>query len=160
MATPEICRIKIYFDLIKLSPNRLLGLHWSKARRGLKAKVKDAALWSWYQAGRPRSTVPVSVFVISRRARRLDDDNLFSMLKWFRDALFKKAITPDDSPKWFEYIGRPRQEVGKQYKLKPEIEFIVFARDQLPLDLRRKEKQEWLLLVEGPQSPTESRASK
>lgn len=127
----EICRITVPLDPAPLSPNRMNGRHWRSATI-LKAKARDAAQWAWYSAGRQRARVPVIVSVIVRRGRVLDDDNLKASLKCVIDALFKGAVTPDDSLKYFE-LGALKQETGKIWKGREEIVFIVNSRDQLPL---------------------------
>lgn len=39
-------------------------------------------------------------------------------------ALFVRAITPDDGPKWLT-LGEVRVESGKRWADAPEVEFIV-----------------------------------
>ena len=117
----EICRLIIPVDANDQNPNRR-----GKLRAWIRAKTahKRAAEWIWVQAGRPVALSPVTVSVTIRRGRTLDEDNARASLKAIFDALFKRAITPDDSPKWVK-LGTLTQEVGKRWKQKPEVEIIV-----------------------------------
>lgn len=108
------------------------------AEKRRKEKAKEAALWAWHDAGRPRARCPVKVTLIVRRQRVMDDDNVYRGLKHVRDALFNGAITKSDSPKFFGYAGI-RFETGKHWKGHEEVVFIVEARDQLPMERGERE---------------------
>jgi hypothetical protein len=119
--TGEICRLIIPVDANEQNPNKR-----RKLRDWIRAKMahKHAAHVVWIAAGKPVSTSPVTVSVTIRRGRLLDEDNARASLKAVFDSLFKKAITPDDSPKWVK-LGSLTQEVGSRWKAKPQIEIVV-----------------------------------
>jgi Holliday junction resolvase RusA-like endonuclease len=114
-------RITVPFDAHRLSLNQ--RLHWRERHRRNQA-VKEAARFAWMQAGCPRVAGPVRVSMVVRRGRSIDVDNAITGTKAARDALFCHAITEDDNPR-FVTLGECRQEVGKAWKERPEVEFIV-----------------------------------
>ena len=117
----EVCRLIIPVDANEMNPNKRRRLRdWIRA----KTEHKRAAEWAWAAASFPIATRPVTVSVTIRRGRTLDEDNARASLKAVFDGLFKNGITPDDSPKWVK-LGTLTQEVGKRWKLKPEIEIVV-----------------------------------
>lgn len=117
----EICRLVVPLDVNEMNPNRR-----GKLRAWIKAKTlhKKTARLVWIAAGKPATAAPVTVSVVIRRQRRLDEDNARASLKAIFDGLFKQAITPDDSPKWVR-LGSLTQEVGVRWKLRPEVEIVV-----------------------------------
>lgn len=117
----EPLRISVRFDPNRLSLNQ--RLHWRERHRRNRA-VKDAARLAWMQAGQPRFEGPVRVSMVVRRGRTIDHDNAITGTKAARDALFNDGIVPDDSPAWVT-IGECRQEAGKAWKERPEVEFII-----------------------------------
>jgi hypothetical protein len=122
-ASAELCKLTVGIDTAPLSPNRMGGRHWRSNMR-LKAKAKETAEWAWHKAGRPRFKELVVVTVTIRRGRVMDYDNAWASLKVVIDALFKKAITKDDSATYVRF--RPlKQETGKRFKGKEEVEFKV-----------------------------------
>lgn len=120
----EICRLILPIDPGPMSPNK--RTNWRKLAK-LKSDAWKAARWIWLEAGKPKSDVPIRVSYIVRRARRLDDDNAILGLKSARDALFNDAITPNDTPDWVLTAGLD-QEIGPQWKARPETVVIVEAR--------------------------------
>jgi len=62
--------------------------------------------------------------MIVRRGRMIDQDNAIGGSKPLRDGIFNDGLTPDDSPKWVK-LGGVEFEVGKQWKDRPEVIFIV-----------------------------------
>lgn len=117
----EVCTLIIPLDANEMNPNRRRKLRdWIRT----KTAHKNAARIVWREAGKPVSASPVVVSVTIRRGRLLDEDNARASLKAVFDGLFKQAITPDDSPQWVK-LGTLTQEVGKRWKLKPEIEIVV-----------------------------------
>jgi hypothetical protein len=117
----EPIRIVVPFDAHRLSNNQ--RLHWRERHRRTQA-VKQAARYCWLSAGSPQAHGPVRVSMIVRRGRVIDLDNAITGTKAARDALFVKAITPDDGPKWVE-LGSVRVESGKRYAEAPEVEFVI-----------------------------------
>lgn len=113
--------ITVPFDAHRLSLNQ--RLHWRERHRRTQA-VKEAARWAWKAAGCPQSPVPVRVSMIVRRGRTIDHDNAITGTKAARDGLFNGAITPNDGPQWLT-LGAVTQEVGKQWRGKPEVVFII-----------------------------------
>lgn len=117
----EICRLIIPVDANTQNPNRRRQLRaWIRA----KTAHKRAAWAVWAQSGKPRASGPVVVSVVIRRGRILDEDNARASLKAIFDALFKHAITPDDSAKWVK-LGSLTQETGGRWQCMPEVEIIV-----------------------------------
>jgi hypothetical protein len=117
----QVCKLVLPLDANEMNPNKRRRL-----RDWINAKVRHAftARTVWREAGKPVSASPVTVNVTIRRGRLLDEDNARASLKAVFDGLFKKAITPDDSPQWVK-LGTLTQEINKRWKLKPEIEIIV-----------------------------------
>lgn len=125
----EICRLILPLDANQMNPNNR-----RKLRDWLRAKKyhKETAHKVWLEAGKPRASGPVTVSVIIRRGRLLDEDNARAGLKACFDSLFKKAITPDDSTKWVK-LGALTQETGGRWRYAPEIEIVVaIAEPQKP----------------------------
>lgn len=119
----EVCRLVIPVDVNEMNPNRRGKLRaWIRA----KTRHKDTARLAWIAAGKPAAETQVTVSVIIRRQRQLDEDNARASLKAIFDGLFKQAITPDDSPKWVK-LGSLTQQTGDRWKLKPEVEIIVLS---------------------------------
>ncbi len=117
----QVCKLILPLDANDMNPNNRRRLRdWIS----IKTRHKFTARVVWLQAGKPVSLSPVIVSVTIRRGRMLDEDNVWASLKAVFDGLFKNAITPDDSPQWVK-LGTLTQEVGKQWKLKPEIEIVV-----------------------------------
>jgi hypothetical protein len=117
----EPLTITVRFDPHRLSLNQ--RLHWRERARRNRA-VKDVARLAWAQAGRPAFEGPVRVSMLVRRGRQIDSDNAITGTKAARDALFNRAITPDDSPRWVT-LGECRQECGKAWKDAPEVVFTI-----------------------------------
>jgi hypothetical protein len=117
----EVCRLIIPVDVNEQNPNRR-----GKLRNWIRAKMehKKAAYYVWVKAGKPKARSLVTVSVIVRRGHMLDEDNARASLKAVFDGLFKKAITPDDSPEWVR-LGTLTQEINKRWKYAPEVEIIV-----------------------------------
>lgn len=117
----ELCRLIIPVDANTQNPNRR-----GKLRTWIRNKVahQQAARAVWLKAGKPKAPGPVVVSVIIRRCRVLDEDNAWASCKALFDALFKRAITPDDSPQWVR-LGTMNQETGGKWYSRPEVEIIV-----------------------------------
>jgi hypothetical protein len=112
--------ITVPVDVNEANPNRLKSV---RQKIQVRKRHKVAAQWAWVAAGRPvAEALPVTVNVTIRRGRALDQDNAAASLKATMDGLFKEAITPDDAQKYV-LLGTITQEVGKAWKLKPEVEF-------------------------------------
>jgi len=117
----QVCKLILPLDANEMNPNKRRRLRdWIST----KTRHKNTAYATWLVADRPRSASPVTVNVTIRRGRLLDEDNARASLKAVFDGLFKGGITPDDSPQWVK-LGTLTQEVGKRWKLKPEIEIVV-----------------------------------
>lgn len=114
-------RIVVRFDPSRLSLNQ--RLHWATRKRRNDA-AKAAALFAWAHAGCPVADGPVVVSAIVRRGRTIDNDNAITGLKPALDALFKGAITPDDSTRWVR-IGSVTQKTGARWRGAEEVEFII-----------------------------------
>jgi hypothetical protein len=82
----------------------------------------------WLKVGRPRLEVPVDVEIVVKRGRVLDPDNAQAGCKPIIDALFKNAVTPDDSQQWVRFTGT-RVESGKRWKGREEVEFRINLRE-------------------------------
>ena len=121
----EVCRLVIPVDINLANPNRIGSLHWSKQRK-IKSDLALVARSVWTKAGRPRANGQVSISVIIRRARRLDEDNAWSSLKSCIDAIFNDGITPNDSPKWVTLNHPLHQDISPSYKGKESVEFLVW----------------------------------
>lgn len=123
----DAIRILVYADAHATSPNQ--RLHWT-ARRQRNRKAEERARLAWIHAGRPRMEGKVTVDVVIRRGRVLDQDNACACLKPFLDRLFcgnrygGEAVTADDSPRYLA-LGTIRQETGNTWKGREEIEFLV-----------------------------------
>lgn len=117
----ELCRLIVPVDVNQMNPNRR-----GKLRDWIRTKTahKKAAWGVWVQAGKPKAQTPVIVSVIVRRGKQLDEDNARASLKAVFDGLFKKAITPDDSPAWVK-LGTLTQEIDKRWKYAAEVEIVV-----------------------------------
>ena len=119
----EVCRITVPIDPLPISENRIGG-----APRGLKIlrkkEVMDACGWAWLDAGAPKTDQKVILHLIVRRLARMDQNNIWGAMKWPIDALFKGRITKDDNETRL-ICGHIEQQVGEQYRLKPEVVFIV-----------------------------------
>lgn len=133
----EPIRIVVPFDPSRLSLNQ--RLHWrERKRRNDQAKL--VARLAWNQAGQPKLDRRARVSIIVRRGRTIDADNALSGCKPVIDSLFcgrrwpSGAILPDDGPEWLE-LTIPRQEPGKAYRDRPEVEFVIE-----PLDERKERK--------------------
>lgn len=121
MREMEICRLVIPLDINEMNPNRRGKLReWIRTKK----RHKDTARLAWIAAGKPMSESLVAVSVIVRRGRLLDEDNARAGLKAIFDGLFKRGITPDDSPKWVT-LGELTQQVGGEWRYAPEVEIIV-----------------------------------
>jgi hypothetical protein len=119
-----VTEITVHYDIRDLSPN--LRLHW-RARAKRTKQAREVARLAWIQAGKPTTDAPVRVSMIVRRARQMDQANLWSAAKACLDGVFVKAFTPDDGPKWLT-LGEVRQESGKAWKERPEVIFIIQRR--------------------------------
>lgn len=102
------------------------------ARAKLNKRAKTAALLAWYTAGQPTIDGPVVVSIVIRRSRRIDPINALSGYKAIEDGLFCRkregyGITPDDSERYVSY-GELRQEAGKEWKGREEVEISVVPR--------------------------------
>jgi hypothetical protein len=117
--------IVVPFDPNRLSLNQ--RLHWRERKRRNDA-AKDAAAFGWLKVGRPRLEVPVDVEIVVKRGRVLDPDNAQAGCKPIIDALFKNAVTPDDSQQWVRFTGT-RVESGKRWKGREEVEFRINLRE-------------------------------
>lgn len=117
----ELCRLIIPIDANEMNPNQRRKLrNWIRAKKA----HKQAAWAVWVKAGKPVANSPVTVSAIIRRGRQMDEDNARASLKACFDSLFKKAITPDDSPKWVK-LGALIQETGRKWAYAPEVEIVV-----------------------------------
>lgn len=117
----ELCRLIVPVDVNEQNPNRRRKLRdWIRA----KTAHKKAAWAVWVKAGKPKAQSAVTVSVVVRRGHMLDEDNARASLKAVFDGLFKKAITPDDSPQWVR-LGTLTQEIDKRWKYAPEVEIVV-----------------------------------
>lgn len=116
----ELCRIIVPGDPKTLSLNA--RLHW-QVRRKLNEKMKTAAGYAWWQAGKPEAKGKVRVHLIVRRCRVMDADNILSGAKSGFDGLFKGCVTKDDSAQYVE-IGQIAQQTGREW-VSPEIEFVI-----------------------------------
>lgn len=113
-------RIVVPVDVGNANPNRLRTV---RKKIHVRKTHKEAAQWAWVAAGRPVFTAfPITVNVTIRRGREMDQDNAVASLKGVMDGLFKNAITPDDAQKYV-LLGTIRQEISKEWKRKPEVEF-------------------------------------
>ena len=117
----HICRLVVPVDVNEANPNRLRTL---RQRMRVTKYHRDTAHKVWLEAGKPKSTVPVTIDVIIRRGRTMDQGNIWAGLKHVIDGIFKKALTPDDSEKWLR-LGRIEQETGGKWRYAPEIEIVV-----------------------------------
>jgi hypothetical protein len=119
----EVCRITVPIDPLYTSENRIGGA--SRAMRRIRIQqVKDACGWAWIAAGSPKAGGPVILHLVVRRLAKMDQNNIWGGLKWAIDALFKGRVTPDDNEKHL-VCGHIEQQVGEQYRHKPEVVFIV-----------------------------------
>jgi hypothetical protein len=119
----EVCRITLPADPATLSPNAVKKRRFREVLQ-LRRKAWMDARVCWQLAGRPVADGPVIVHLVVRRAREMDEDNIIAGLKNHRDGLFVGAITPDDKPKYVR-LGHIEQQIKPEYKLKPEVVFIV-----------------------------------
>lgn len=117
----EICRLKIPVDVNDANPNRL---HRVRDRMRVTKFHRETAYRVWLEAGRPKSGKPVTIDVIVRRGRVMDQGNIWAGLKHVIDGIFKKALTPDDSEKWLR-LGRIEQQTGGKWRYMPEVEIVV-----------------------------------
>lgn len=113
--------IRVRFDINRVSPNQRLH-HMTRAR--LNRMAREAGRLAWAQAGRPTSSAPVTVDLILRRARAIDQANAWAAAKGAIDGVFVEALTPDDSPKYVR-LGTVTQETGKAWKGREECVFVV-----------------------------------
>ncbi len=96
-------RVTVPWDPDNASRNRLDGRHWT-VKRHAYAKGQETAAWAWIAAGRPRAPGAVLVTLLIRRAEWMDLDGALSGCKPVIDGLFRKAITPNDSPVWIRSV--------------------------------------------------------
>lgn len=124
----EVCRVEVRWDPNRTTPNRTSRLHWGPMTR-LKDRAKQEAWLAWLAAGRPEASGPVRLSLVVRRGRVMDEDNIWSGLKWCRDQLFNRrkhgyGITPDDGPQWVR-LGEIRQETGRRWVGEEHVVLIV-----------------------------------
>lgn len=117
----ESWTITVFVDPGLTSPN--LRLHW-RSRADRNRKAREAARWAWITTGQPRAKGPVLVSVTVRRARAMDEGNVWAALKPTLDGLLVDAITPDDSPRWVR-LGTLTQEIQGRYRGREECVFHV-----------------------------------
>lgn len=120
-AAGVVIRLVVPFNLQRCSPNRRLH-HMAKARETRAAR--EAARCAWVAAGSPRLEGKVRVSVIVRRARPLDQANIWAACKGALDGIFVEGVTPDDGPEFVE-LGRVQQEVGKAWKGAEQVVFVI-----------------------------------
>lgn len=119
----ELCRITVPMDPKASCRNRVEGGP-PKLRRFVKRQQQTDARWAWIQAGKPKAKRKVRLDVIVRRGAEIDEGSVWEGLKYAIDSLFVNCILPDDRPRYLKY-GDIEQETGPQFKLKPEVVFIV-----------------------------------
>lgn len=117
----EAIRITCRFDVNRCSPN--LRQHWRVRAKHTKA-AREAGRQAWLEAGSPVASGPVRVSLLVRRARKLDQANLWSACKGLLDGVFVGALTPDDGERWVK-LGSVTQESGKAWKLREECVLVV-----------------------------------
>lgn len=130
-----IVRLVVAFDVGRLTPNKMRGKHWG-AIQILTRRAQMAARCVYLQAGSPTWEGPVTVALTVRRGRRLDPDGALGGSKQIIDSLFRRrdlgyGLTWDDSAAWLEFAP-VRQETGKQWKGKEEVEIVVTPREETP----------------------------
>jgi hypothetical protein len=119
--SPTAWTITVPVDVGLTSPN--LRRYWLIEARAKKA-ARTTAAWAWIAAGRPRAHGQVLVSVVVRRARAMDEGNVWAALKPVIDGLFVNALTPDDSPRWVK-LGTLTQEISLRYRGREECVFRV-----------------------------------
>jgi len=121
--TRIVCCLSLPIDIGPMSPNRILGRHWS-VRKKHKATASRTAYVIWHNAGSPRANQPVLVTYTVRRPRKLDGDNALAALKAVTDCLFKGRITRDDSPD-FVTFNPVIQVVTPRGTAAPSVDVLV-----------------------------------
>ncbi len=123
-------RVVVPWDANQFNPNRIGRLHFG-VKTKLKNAAKERARLGMLEAGRPRLTPPVLVQITLRRSRRLDEDNLRAALQPVINTVLKddlrsgwEGVVPDDHPKYVHFLP-DRQECGKQWQGKEEVEFLI-----------------------------------
>lgn len=86
-----------------------------------------AAAYALRRANDPILIEPVVVDVLVRRGRSMDDDNVIAGLKSVRDALVKRGLVPDDTPRWWLW-GQVSYECGARWRQAPEVVLTVRRR--------------------------------
>ena len=110
-------------DVVRdLSPNNRLCWQAEMARtKHWRSRVHI----EWIAQGRPMLKPPVSVTIIVRRGRKVDDDAPVSACKAVRDGLWGEGcMLPADDARYiasYEVV----QETGKQWRQFPEVEIRV-----------------------------------
>ncbi len=140
--------ITIPWDASTLSGNS--PLHPMVHRRILK-QGRAAAEAVWRQQHSPVLDVPLTVHIVVRRARPMDDYRILAGTECLRDALFAKRryeakhlppppgrkrhmvverglMVPDDSPQWVK-LGRVEQVTAPEHRGRETVTFIIEARE-------------------------------
>jgi hypothetical protein len=119
--------LEIPGDANELSPNK--RMHWRKEHK-LKSEWRGRSHLITALAMREGSVNPpqrrVRVSFILRRGRRLDPDNAASTraLKSLVDGLRDAGLLKDDTEQYCER-GSVRQEIGREYRLRPSVLVIL-----------------------------------
>ena len=116
--------ITILTDPSRLSLNQ--RLHWRERKRRNDA-AKSAAYLGWLDAGRPTLDGPVTMDVLVRRGRVMDEDNIITGLKGTCDALVKCGLLSDDKASVLTW-GSVTQETGRKWRGREEV-VLTFTKE-------------------------------
>lgn len=89
-------------------------IHWRRRHERTRAAM-SLARNAWARAGSPTASAPIRYRLRVYRGRMIDEGAVVEGCKPIVDALFRKAITPDDSPKWCALDGI-EQFTGKKHQ--------------------------------------------
>lgn len=114
--TEPVAILTIETDIHRFSVNAISRKTWAPMA-GMRKTAIRLGQAAWIQAGKPRADRRVRLDVHVRRGtgKLMDEPNIWGALKGFIDGICRKALVPDDCPKWLQ-TGGITQESSKQHE--------------------------------------------
>src|ERR1700722_1983018 len=114
---PVLRGYRLSIPRVPLSPNRVLGKHWSAKAKEKKAWEKE--LWaagsqfeSWELIAQYKKRVTVTIYNI----RRYDEDNAWASVKPILDAMKALRMIVDDAASYCDLTVKQERSLGKKDK--------------------------------------------